>query len=162
MDREELAARLEAEAKLEQQWLEIMSYYAGQKDAGSQENAVSALSEVQELYGYIPREKLAEMAEALGVKESFLVQLVKLYPRFKKAPYRHCITVCTGARCGSNGASAVFDAVLKAAEAQGDGIFKIQMKECLKECGTAPNIKVDEDWYHGVKPEEIDSILGKY
>ena len=35
----------------------------------------------------------------------------------KKAPYGHCITVCTGARCGSEGSAEVFEAVLKAVEA---------------------------------------------
>lgn len=162
MNRDTYLAQMKEEEHKEEQWQEILSYYGGQRDAQSQENAVALLREVQELYGFIPTEKIGHMAEALGVKEAFLRQLIKLYPSFKKAPYQHCVTVCTGARCGEKSSAAVFEAVLKAAEAREAGTFKIVMKECLKECKTAPNIKVDGDTYGNVRPEEAADILSRY
>lgn len=162
MDRDGFRIQMEEEEQKERQWQEIVDYYGGQKDAKSQENIVEMLREVQELYEYIPSEKTGAMAEALGVKETVLLRLIKLYPSFKKAPYGHCITVCTGARCGDKGSSEVFEAVLKAVEARDSGAFKIVMKECLKQCKTAPNLMVDSDFYGHVKPDEIASILKKY
>lgn len=153
---------VEEESGKEALWQEIMEYYEVQRDAKSQDNLVSLLREVQDLYGYIPAEKVAVMAERLGIKEAVILQLIKLYPSFRKASYSHCITVCTGARCGAQGASAIMDAVMKAAKANGDGKFKIVMKECLKSCGTAPNLTVDGDSYGNVRPEEVASILEKY
>lgn len=153
---------MEKEEQKERQWQEIVDYYGGQRDAKSQENIVEMLREVQELYGYIPSEKTGAMAEAFGVKQAVLQQLIKLYPSFKKAPYGHCITVCTGARCGGRGAAEVFEAVLKAVEGRESGAFKIVMKECLKQCKNAPNLMVDSDSYGLVKPEEVSSILSKY
>ena len=162
MDRNEFRMQMEEEEQKERQWQEIVDYYGGQKDAKSQDNIVEMLREVQELYGYIPSEKTGAMADTLGVKQTLLLQLVKLYPSFKKAPYGHCITVCTGARCGSEGSAEVFEAVLKAVETSVSGAFKIMMKECLKQCKTAPNLMVDSDSYGHVKPEEVAAILSKY
>lgn len=162
MDRNGFRMQMEEEEQKERQWQEIVDYYGGQKDAKSQDNIVEMLREVQELYGYIPSEKTGAMADTLGVKQTLLLQLVKLYPSFKKAPYGHCITVCTGARCGSEGSAEVFEAVLKAVETRESGAFKIMMKECLKQCKTAPNLMVDSDSYGHVKPEEVAAILSKY
>ena len=162
MDRNEFRMQMEEEEQKERQWQEIVDYYGGQKDAKSQDNIVEMLREVQELYGYIPSEKTGAMADTLGVKQTLLLQLIKLYPSFKKAPYGHCITVCTGARCGSEGSAEVFEAVLKAVETRESGAFKIMMKECLKQCKTAPNLMVDSDSYGHVKPEEVAAILSKY
>ena len=162
MDRNEFRMQMEEEEQKERQWQEIVDYYGGQKDAKSQDNIVEMLREVQGLYGYIPSEKTGAMADTLGVKQTLLLQLVKLYPSFKKAPYGHCITVCTGARCGSEGSAEVFEAVLKAVETRESGAFKIMMKECLKQCKTAPNLMVDSDSYGHVKPEEVAAILSKY
>ena len=162
MDRNEFRMQMEEEEQKERQWQEIVDYYGGQKDAKSQDNIVEMLREVQELYGYSPSEKTGAMADALGVKQTLLLQLIKLYPSFKKAPYGHCITVCTGARCGSEGSAEVFEAVLKAVETRESGAFKIMMKECLKQCKTAPNLMVDSDSYGHVRPEEVAAILSKY
>lgn len=162
MDRNKFRIQMEEEEQKERQWQEIVDYYGGQKDAKSQDNIVEMLREVQELYGYIPSEKTCAMADALGVKQTLLLQLIKLYPSFKKAPYGHCITVCTGARCGGKGSAEVFEAVLKAVETRESGAFKIMMKECLKQCKTAPNLMVDSDSYGHVKPDEVASILSKY
>ena len=57
MDSNKFRIQMEDEEKKERQWREIVDYYSSQRDAGSQENIVEMLREVQELYGYIPSEK---------------------------------------------------------------------------------------------------------
>ena len=78
MDSNKFRIQMEEEEKKERQWREIVDYYSSQRDAGSQENIVEMLREVQELYGYIPSEKTRAMAEATGVKQTLLLQLIKL------------------------------------------------------------------------------------
>lgn len=150
------------EAQREELWREIIEYYSRQRDAKNQENLVAMLKEVQELYGCIPSEKIPEMAERFDVKENLFLQLIKLYPSLKRSAYAHLITVCTGTRCAAAGSSKLLEAVQKAVEERGGGIFKISMKECLKQCRTAPNIKVDNDFYSSVKVDEVRDILEKY
>lgn len=159
---EEWTAEIEEDAQKEVLWQEIAEYYSRQKDAKSQDNLVAMLKEIQELYGCIPSEKIPEMSELFGVKESLFLQIIKLYPSLKRSAYSHRITVCTGARCAAAGSSELLAAVRREVEARGGGIFKISMKECLKQCRTAPNMKVDNDFYSSVKAEEIPGILGKY
>ena len=68
-------------------------------------------------------------------------------------------------KCQFTGCSHVKEkgcAVLKAVETRESGAFKIVMKECLKQCKTAPNLMVDSDSYGHVKPEEVAAILSKY
>lgn len=162
MNRNHWKDRLEEEAESELRFQEMMGYYGSQTEAKSQENIVGLLREVQEAYGYIPSEKIEEMAQGLEVKAAVFRQLIKLYPSFKKAPYQHCITVCTGVRCGAKGSSAVFNAVWEAAETRESGYFKVNSKECFKQCKTSPNIIVDDRLYGCVKPEEVASILEQY
>lgn len=162
MDTDFLRNQVEEESQRELQLQEMMDYYGSQPDAGSQENIVALLRETQEAYGYVPSEKIDGMADRLGVKAAVFRQLIKLYPSFKKAPYNHIVTVCTGPRCGQKGSDGVIEAVLGAVKVRENGYFKINVKECLKQCGTSPNIMVDGDLYSNVKPAEVASILDRY
>ena len=75
--------------KKEEEIKEIIAYYAGQKEAKAQENLTSMLREIQETEGWIPSEACQMAAEKLGVKESVLNCIIKLYPSLKAAPYVH-------------------------------------------------------------------------
>ena len=68
---------------------EIIEYYAGQKEPKDQENLTAMLREIQETEGWIPSEACRMAAEKLGVKESVLNCIIKLYPSLKAAPYVH-------------------------------------------------------------------------
>ena len=150
------------EVEKESLYQEIVTYYSNQRDAKGQENLVSMLREIQELYGCIPSEKIPALADLFDVKEAVFLQIIKLYPSLKRSSYSHLITVCTGARCAAKSAGDILEAVQKEVGRGKNGAFKIVMKECLKECRTAPNMKIDEDIYREVKPEDIPDILRKY
>ena len=47
MDSNKFRIQMEEEEKKERQWREIVDYYSSQRDAGSQENIVEMLREVQ-------------------------------------------------------------------------------------------------------------------
>ena len=85
--------------KKETEVREIIEYYAGQKEAKSQENLTAMLREIQETEGWIPAEACSIAAEKIGIKESMLACIIKLYPSLKSAPYVHEILLCTGERC---------------------------------------------------------------
>ena len=124
--REELEREAREEAEKEAVYQEIVSYYSSQRDAKGQENLVGMLREIQELYGYIPSEKIPGLSEIFDVKEAVFLQIIKLYPSLKRATYSHLITVCTGARCAAKGAGEVLEAVRKVVGAGRSGDFKIR------------------------------------
>jgi NADH-quinone oxidoreductase subunit E len=43
-----------------------------------------------------------------------------------------------------------------------DGQYSIEFVECLASCGTGPVCMVNDDFYEGVKDEEVPKILEKY
>ena len=100
---------------------EIIEYYAGQKEPKDQENLTAMLREIQETEGWIPSEACRMAAEKLGVKESVLNCIIKLYPSLKAAPYVHEILLCTGERCQKKDSMEILEAVKKKLQADRDG-----------------------------------------
>ncbi len=147
--------------KQEAEFQEILGYYEANGD-GSQDTLVSALREIQEVYGFIPPEKIQETGRRMGVKEGLIEKLIKLYPSLKAAPYKHRVRVCIGPNCGKKGGPAILEAAKKAAADRGGSYFEVTSSGCLKHCPTSPNMMVDNDVYNHVKPENVASILGKY
>ena len=138
---------------------EIMEYYKGQPDAAGQENLVSMLREIRELLGCIPEDIQLYAAELLGIKETVIRQIIKLYPSLTSAPSRHRIVLCLGPSCSAQNAAALADAVRAAIRYKP---FHLTTKNCLKECRTSPNMRIDGDLYTNVTPENLPSILEKY
>lgn len=138
---------------------EIRSYYCSQPDATNQENLVAMLREIQDLLGCIPADIQEDIADALGLKAIVIRQLIKLFPSLTSAPRRHKITVCTGPACSADQSDLLLDALRQAIHGKP---FTFTTKSCLKQCRTAPNLKIDEDFFASVQPEDIHDILNRY
>ena len=133
---------------------EILSYYGSMTAPSSQENIVSMLREIQELFGYISDEHRKQAAEAAGVGQQVIDCIMKLYKTLKPAPYKHRITVCTGAACKNHKKQEKLLENLKKELGIKGGIPKngalsadcrilLETRSCLKRCRTAPNVMVD-------------------
>lgn len=149
---------------MEEKLRELWDYYAGRADRQDQTVIAELLREVQGICGCVPRELQREAARACGVPESLVAALVKRYPSLREAEYRHEITACTGARCGAKGAAAVLDALRRGlgVEAQGlsaDGLVFLRTQNCLRHCGTAPNLLVDGELLPRVTAEQIPALI---
>lgn len=138
---------------------EILSYYLSQPDAANQENLVAMLREIQELLGCIPADIQEDIADALALKPVVIRQLIKLFPSLTSGPRRHRITVCTGSACSANQSDLLLETLRHAIHGRP---FTLTTKSCLKQCRTAPNMKIDEDFYTSVQPDDIPEILSRY
>lgn len=143
---------------------EILTYYRGLPDRHSQERLVEMLREIQELFGFVPADVRDEAAEAAGIKTSTLECIIRMYPSIKGADYRHTVTICSGARCGAKGGEDVARAVRKAlgitrGNLSADGRVYLKVQNCLKQCGTSPNLLIDGKLYAGIRPEQIHRLL---
>ena len=144
----------EGENERERELAEILSYYSSMTSPSSQENIVSMLREIQELYGYISSEHQSLAAEAAGVGQTVIGCIMKLYKTLKPAPYQHRITVCTGAACQSHKKQEkLLESLKKELGIRGkipssgalsaDRRILLETRSCLKQCRTAPNVMVD-------------------
>lgn len=155
MDREEQDKMLE----------EIFSYYKNIKNPGSQDNLVTMLREIQEVYGCIPSDLQQIAADAAGVKLSSVTCIMKLYKSLKPAAYQHKITVCTGPRCAAKNQN-ILDVVKRELGVGADGLSAdktvfLDTKNCMKQCRTAPNMMIDGKLYPCVKGEEVKALLAE-
>ncbi|MCX8074587.1 MAG: NADH-quinone oxidoreductase subunit NuoE [Clostridia bacterium] len=129
---------------------------------------ISALHEVQDLYGYIPESVQKYLSSNLDISMSEIYGIITFYSRFSLMPKgKYNVQVCMGTACYVKGAEAVlkeFKEKLKINEGEvtSDGKFSIEAVRCIGACGLAPAIVVNSDVYGKVAPDKVDEIISKY
>ena len=117
---------------------DAVQYYKKQGAPGDQNALISLLREVQEEFGTIPRHLLPGMSEQLGIKESFLLALIRRQPRLRLAD-THLLELCAGPNCGKAAELAALAEKLCA----GKPGVTLRFTPCMRQCGKGPNLKWD-------------------
>ena len=121
---------------------EAIGYYRKQGAPADQQALTNLLREVQqELGDGIPRQVVGDIAEAYGVKESYLLALIHRIPRLRLAD-RYMLEVCAGPNCGKSAGLAAF------AESLHSEKITVKFVPCMRQCGKGPNIKWNGKIYH--------------
>jgi NADH-quinone oxidoreductase subunit E len=126
------------------------------------------LHEIQDHYGYIPRESLRPLADLLELPLNHVEQVVAFYDMFDretKAKYR--IRVCGSIVCHFLGTQKLLQALermlkIRPGEVTPDGRFKIVTVQCLGGCSEAPVFMINEDTYRFEGEEKLHEILSRY
>ena len=135
---------------------EAVNYYKSQGAPGDQSAVVNLLREAQqESGGGIPGWMLPQIAEALGVKESFLQALIKRIPSLRMAD-THYRELCAGPVCGK---SAALAALAEKLQAEYPGRFTLKYVNCLRACGKGPNLKWDGVMYHNAQENLLRRLV---
>lgn len=127
-----------------------------------------ALQYAQELYGYLPYEVQNIIADELGVTLSEVYGVATFYSQFSLYPKgKYQIGVCLGTACYVNGSGEIYDKLrsllgIESGECTEDKLFSLDATRCVGCCGMAPVMKVNDDVYGKVKPEDVEGILAKY
>ena len=122
---------------------EAISYYKKQGAPSDQSALVSLLREVQqENGGAVPKSALPAMAEGLGVKESYLMAVIRRIPSLRLSDM-HTLELCAGPNCGKHAALAASAEKL----CKGKNIA-LKFTPCMRLCGKGPNLKWDGKLYH--------------
>jgi NADH:ubiquinone oxidoreductase subunit E len=127
----------------------ILEQYGNQKGA-----VIPILQHVQDAYGYLPKEILAEISRRTGVPLSRLIGVATIYAQFRLTRRgKHLIRVCDGTACHVRGAAKNVEAVEKALGVSPDGTspdyeYTMEIVYCLGSCGLAP-VAVVDDRVHG-------------
>lgn len=131
-------------------------------------NLISILHEIQNAYNYLPEDELRLVSRAADVPLSRLYSIATFYSGFSLTPKgRHQVKVCCGTACHIKGAERNFDEISRVlgvgeGETTADLNFSLEKVNCLGTCALAPVMVVDEEYYDGVKPSKIQSILKEY
>lgn len=135
---------------------EAVAYYKKQGAPGDQSALVSLLREAQsESNGGIPRGMLPQVARLLGIKESYLLAVVKRIPSLRIAD-THILELCGGPNCSKRACLADFIEKTYGAKPKG---FEVRYVSCMRLCGKGPNIRWDGKLYHGADEAMIRCLV---
>lgn len=136
---------------------EAVDYYRRQGAPSDQSAVNGLLLEMQDAFGgSIPRHLLPAVAEGLGVKESYLMAVIKRMPRLRLAD-SHCLELCAGPNCSRRAALAEF--VEKTYGVRPEK-FTLRYAPCMRMCGKGPNIKWDGKVYHQADEALLRRLIG--
>lgn len=136
-----------------------------EKYRGGQGVLITALHEIQEQIGFIPRKAQVRLAETLNIPLSEVYSVITFYAFFTLQPKgKYQIVVCNGTACYVKGAKELLEKLqqelgIKVGETTGDRLFSIEAVRCIGACGLGPVLSINGEMYARVKPEKIPSIL---
>jgi len=126
---------------------------------------LAALYLAQRQQGYITRNAMKAVAEAIRCTTAEVEDVVSFYTMFYQRPVgRHVIQVCRTLSCALNGAERVTAELQKVlgiapGETTADGEFSLFEVECLGACDRAPVVGVNDHWHERQKPEEAGALV---
>lgn len=129
---------------------------------------IQILLQLQNDFGWLPREMLTEVSKQLEIPLNRVYQIATFYKAFSLAPRgRHLIRVCMGTSCKVRGGDRILDQMRKKlgiekGENTPDSIFTLETVNCLGCCALGPVITVDDEYYGNLKTADLEKILSKY
>ncbi len=129
---------------------------------------ISMMQDIQRLENYLPHETLEYISSKLEIPLTRVFNIATFYKSFSLKPRgRHIIKVCVGTACHLNGAlqnKEQIERILNIQEqgSTSDGMFSLEMVNCIGTCALAPATMVNKDYYGEVTPGKIENILLSY
>lgn len=127
---------------------------------------LSALYLAQEQYGWLSPAALERVSERLGVKVGSVKSTASFYTMFRLEPRgEYHIQVCEGLSCFLvGGAEPILDHLIEKlgihpGEVTRDGLFSLEVVQCLAACGSAPAVRVNDVLYEHVTPDSLRELI---
>jgi len=151
------------ETALPKELAEYVNKWKGQKG-----NLIMILHEVQDFYGYVPREICFVLSKELKVPLARIYEVLTFYNYFSlSSPGKYKISVCLGTACYLKGATEILAGIkeelgIEEGETTEDKLFRLEQVRCLGCCGLAPVVTVNEKVYGKMTKDEFLKILKEY
>ena len=128
---------------------------------------IPLLQQIQEEFGYLPREAIVKLSEYLGIPLSRIYGVATFYSQFNFEPLgKYVVKICRGTACHVNGAVNIVQELeeelgIKENETSEDGLVTLQPVACLGCCSLAPVIMVNEKVYGNLTTSAVRRIAKK-
>jgi len=136
------------------------------QDPAKRAMLLTALYVAQEQYGHLTPEAVQRVADRLNMPPGEVYEAATFYSMYKTKPAgRHVIQVCEGLSCHlAGGAEGLLEYLqetlgVKAGETTPDGLFTLEMVQCLASCGTSPAMRINDTLYENLTTDQVDMIL---
>ncbi len=149
--------------KVEKETKEIIKKYAKDKS-----QLIGILNDVQEKYGYIPKQAQIVISKELKMPMAEIYGVITFYSRFTLAPKgKYNIAICLGTACFVKGSQKLLDRAkerlnIEPGQVTQDGKFSIDEVRCVGACGLAPVFMVNDEVYGNATVKQLDEVIDKY
>jgi NADH-quinone oxidoreductase subunit E len=126
---------------------------------------IPILQGTQDIYGYLPKPAMLQIAKRTGISISKLYGVATFYAQFNLEPRgKHIIHICDGTACHVKGSRKLVKAVedefnLEAGGSDPDYEYTLEIVYCLGSCGLAPIALVDRQVYGNTTPDSLVSNI---
>jgi NADH-quinone oxidoreductase subunit E len=151
------------DVSLEEQFDELLDHYRGQKGS-----LVPLLQGAQGIFGYLPPEVMAKVAEAAGEPLSKALGVATFYSQFRLKPHaKHTIRCCHGTACHVSGASLISQELerymgIEAGENTEDMLYTIEEVHCVGACGMAPVVMINDRAFGKLTPDSAVKVVKEF
>lgn len=133
---------------------EAVAYHRAQGAPGAHSAVVALLKEAQAACGgALSPALVGRLAQALEVKDSFLLAVVKRTPSLRLEG-KHLLQLCAGPNCGKQRQLEALARQL--ADPQK---VTVELVGCMRLCGKGPNLRYDGRLYHAADGELLRQLL---
>jgi NADH:ubiquinone oxidoreductase subunit E len=129
-------------------------------------NLIQILHMAQAIFGYLPPEVQAFIAEKMDIPNSKVNSVLTFYSFFSTKPKgKYTVSICLGTACYVRGGKEVVNKLkevlsIDVGETTDDKMFSLQVMRCIGACGLAPAMTINEKVYKQVNPNKLHRILG--
>ena len=130
--------------------------------------ALAAMQDMQHAFNYMPEEGLVALAKHLGCPQAQLYSMATFYKALSLTPKgQHIIKICNGTACHLRGSMNLAtelkrDLNIEPGQTSEDGLFSVELVNCLGSCALAPVMVVDGNYHNKLRVEQIPGIIENY
>ena len=154
------AAGTRTEPELEEQFQELLDHYKGQAGA-----LVPLLQGAQAIFGYLPQEVMARVADTAGEPLSQALGVATFYSQFRLQPHaKNTIRCCHGTACHVSGATLISREIekhlgIEAGENTPDMLYTVEEVHCVGACGMAPVVMINDRAHGKLTPDKAVDVV---
>ncbi len=114
---------------------------------------IEILHQVQDEFGFLPKDALVEIADALNISRADIYGVVTFYHDFRRAPLTGIdLKICRAEACQAVGSQ-------KLAEHATTNNYTFTDAYCLGNCALGPAVMIDKKLYGRVDADRLDQLL---
>ena len=131
-------------------------------------NLLPILLGINRTFNWLPRPALEHVADELKMPLADILRVATFYNAFSLEPRgKYIIAVCMGTGCFVKGSPRLIDRFerelkIKCGQTTEDMLFTLEMVRCIGCCALAPAVRVNEDTYGRLIPDNVPKILKNY
>jgi NADPH-dependent glutamate synthase beta subunit-like oxidoreductase/NADH:ubiquinone oxidoreductase subunit E/ferredoxin len=133
-----------------------------------QGNMLPVLLGVNRHFNWLPRPALEHVSDELHIPMAEILRVATFYNAFSLVPRgKYIVSVCLGTGCFVKGSPRLLERLerelkIKSGETTENMLFSLEPVRCIGCCALAPAVRVNEDTFGRLTPDNIPKILKMY